>query len=210
MALNSAPQLPLAPGAIGIFGGSFDPVHLAHLTLARTARDQLGLSELRWMPAGHPWQKVGQPMIAAHHRRAMVECLIEGEPGFVLDDTELRDSGPSYTIATLERLQQLHPDVAEWVLVIGQDQYARLHTWQRWQDVLKTVTLAVAARAGQEVRAAAEVEAVAHRMVRLDMPAMEISSTLVRDRVLRGEDITPMVGDGVARYIAQHCLYSEY
>ena len=197
-------------GPVGLFGGSFDPPHLAHLSLARTALQQLGLDELRWLPAGQPWQKAGRQLAAPLHRLAMVQALVAGEPRFVVDTTELERAGASYMIDTVEALQSRLPQRREWFLVIGQDQYARLASWHRWQDLLKRLTLAVAARAGQAVSAAPEVAAVAHRVVRLDMPALEISSTLLRERCLRGEDITPMVGDGVARYIAQHRLYSEH
>ncbi|MEO3714727.1 nicotinate (nicotinamide) nucleotide adenylyltransferase [Roseateles flavus] len=197
-------------GPVGLFGGSFDPPHLAHLSLARTALRQLGLTELRWLPVGQPWQKAGRQLAAPAHRLAMVQALVAGEPRFVVDTTELMRAGPSYMIDTVEALQSRFPQRREWFLVIGQDQYARLSSWHRWQDLLKRLTLAVAARAGQAVSAAPEVAAVAHRVVRLDMPALEISSTLLRGQCLRGEDITPMVGDGVARYIAQHRLYSEH
>ncbi|MGM9512725.1 nicotinate (nicotinamide) nucleotide adenylyltransferase [Roseateles sp. DB2] len=197
-------------GPVGLFGGSFDPPHLAHLSLARTALRQLGLAELRWLPAGQPWQKAGRQLAAPGHRLAMVQALVAGEPRCVVDPTELDRPGPSYMIDTVEALQSRFPERREWFLVIGQDQYAGLASWHRWQELLERLTLAVAARAGQAVSAAPEVAAVAHRVVRLDMPALEISSTLLRERCLRGEDITPMVGDGVARYIAQHRLYSEH
>lgn len=197
-------------GPVGLFGGSFDPPHLAHLSLARTALLQLGLAELRWVPAGQPWQKAGRPLAVPAHRLAMVQALVAGEPRFVVDPTELDRAGPSYTIDTVEALQSRFPQRRDWFLVIGQDQYARLASWHRWQDLLERLTLAVAARAGQAVTASPEVAAVPHRMVRLDMPGLEISSTLLREHCWRGEDITPMVGDGVARYIAQHRLYSEH
>ena len=197
-------------GPVGLFGGSFDPPHLAHLSLARTALQQLGLAGLRWLPAGQPWQKTGRTLASPAHRLAMVQALVAGEPRFAVDTTELDRPGPSYMIDTVEALQSRFPERREWFLVIGQDQYARLASWHRWQDLLSRLTLAVAARAGQTVSAAPEVAAVAHRVVRLDMPALEISSTLVRGQCRRGEDITPMVGDGVARYIAQHRLYSEH
>jgi len=190
----------------GLFGGSFDPVHLAHLSLARCALDQLGLDQLRWVPAGNPWQKPG--VSAAVHRRAMVQLMIDGEARFAIDDSELQREGASYTIDTVRGFLAAKPD-ASLFLVIGQDQYARLHTWHEWRELLSRVTLAVAARAGEEVNCAAEVQAVPHRMQKLVMPAMQISSTQVREQASRGEDIRPLVGDAVAGYIARHRLYSE-
>jgi len=199
----------LSARRIGLFGGSFDPVHLAHLALARSALQQLGLDGLRWVPAGRPWQKAQRQLSAAEHRAAMVALMLEGEPRFELDRSELDRSGPSYTIDTVRAWAASEPGIRP-VLILGQDQYARLPTWHQWRELLGLVELAVAARAGQEIRAAAEVELVAHRMQRLDMPTMDISSTLVREQVLRGGDIKPMVGERVAGYIAQHHLYSEY
>ena len=189
---------------IGLFGGSFDPIHLAHLGLAQCALDQLGLDQLRWLPAGRPWQKTG--LASPEHRRAMVALIIEGEPRFAVDDSELERDGASYTIDTVRA--RLAADPSEQLfLVIGQDQYARLHTWREWQALLKLVTVAVAARAGQGVEASAEVRAETHRRMLLAMPNMQISSTEVRELASRGEDISPFVGAAVAEYITQHRLY---
>jgi nicotinate-nucleotide adenylyltransferase len=191
----------------GLFGGSFDPVHLAHLSLAHCAVDQLGLDQLLWVPAGNPWQKPG--VSDAVHRLAMVQLLIDGEARFAIDDSELKREGASFTIDTVRHHLTSKPDgsLDELFLIIGQDQYARFHTWRDWEQLLSRVTLAVAARAGQEVRGAAEVQAVPHRMQKLAMPAMQISSTQVREMSSRGEDIRPLVGDAVAGYIARHRLY---
>ena len=189
---------------IGLFGGSFDPVHLAHRGLAQCALEQLGLDQLRWLPAGRPWQKTG--LASPEHRRAMVALIIEGEPRFAVDDSELERDGASYTIDTVRA--RLAADPSEQLfLVIGQDQYARLHTWREWQALLKLVTVAVAARAGQGVEASAEVRAETHRRMLLAMPNMQISSTEVRELASRGEDISPFVGAAVAEYITQHRLY---
>jgi nicotinate-nucleotide adenylyltransferase len=196
----------------GLFGGSFDPVHLAHLSLARCALDQLGLDRLLWLPAGRPWQKLhggaGRGLAAPAHRRAMVELMIAGEPRFAVDDSELERDGASYTIDTVRARLAARPD-EQLVLVIGQDQYERLHSWRDWRELLAKVTLAVAARNGQAIQGSAEVMAEPHRMHRLAMPAMQVSSTDVREKASRGEDIRPLVGDAVAGYIAQHRLYSE-
>ena len=129
---------------IGLFGGSFDPVHNAHIALARLALAELKLDELRWVPAGQPWQKA-RAMTPAVHREAMVRLAIEGVPHFALDRCELERSGPSYTLDTVRTLQAREPG-AEWFLVIGQDQYAAFHTWHGWQELLGRITLAIANR----------------------------------------------------------------
>jgi nicotinate-nucleotide adenylyltransferase len=189
---------------IGLFGGSFDPVHLAHLGLARCALDQLGLDRLLWLPAGRPWQKTG--LASPEHRRAMVALMIEGEPRFAVDDSELERDGASFTVDTV-RARRLADPTEQLFLVIGQDQYRRLHTWREWQALLGLVTVAVAARAGEAVEPASELRDVAHRLLVLAMPEQHISSTEVRELASRGEDICPMVGAAVAEYITRHRLY---
>lgn len=193
---------------VGLFGGSFDPVHLAHLSLARTALQQLALDELRWLPAGQPWQKAGRVMTAPEHRQAMVKLMMGDEPRFVLDSSELQRQGPSYTIDTVRQLRSSQPGQSLF-LIIGQDQYAHLHTWHEWRELLDLVQLAVAARAGEAVKTSQALAGIKHELVRLEMPAIDISSSTVRAACARGEDIRPMVGEAVAGYIALHRLYEQ-
>jgi nicotinate-nucleotide adenylyltransferase len=190
---------------IGLLGGSFDPVHRAHVELARTALAELALDEVRWIPAGNPWQKPGL-LTAAAHREAMVRLAIAGEPGFVLDRRELERAGPSYTLDTVRELQAARRD-ATWFLLIGQDQYAGLHTWHGWQELLARVVLAVANRPGPLPPPAPEVQGVPHRSVPL--PMLDISSTDIRRRVAAGQSIAALVPPAVAGYIARHSLYLE-
>ena len=188
---------------IGLFGGSFDPVHAAHVKLAEVALSQLGLDLVRWIPAGRPWQK-SRDLAPAAHRAAMVELAIAHEPKFMLDRRELQRDGASYTFDTVRELQDLEPG-AQWFLIIGQDQYAGLHTWRGWEELLARVTLAVANRPGAPLRASPEVQRVAHQTVAL--PMMDISSTDIRARVRAGQGIDALVPAAVARYIEQHHLY---
>jgi len=193
---------------IGLFGGSFNPPHRAHLALARVARDSLALDELRWLPAGLPWQKPAGELAAAEHRLAMVRLLVANEPGFIVDERELHRAGPSYTVDTLTELRAEQPG-AELVLVIGQDQYARIDTWRDAAQWRAWVQFAVAARDGQPPQPPAGWPAGNHRLVLLPLPEHPISATLIRQRVRASEDITPLVGPQVARYIEQHRLYRD-
>jgi len=188
---------------IGLFGGSFDPVHLAHVALARTALDQLALDEVRWIPAGRQWQKV-RALTPATHRAAMVQLAIADEPRFTLDRCEIDRSGASYTYDTVRDLQAAAPGNT-WVLIIGQDQYAGLHTWLQWQKLLQRVTVAVANRPGAAPQASPEVAAVPHEAVAL--PMMDISSTDIRARVAAGHSVDALVPPAVARYIDLNHLY---
>jgi nicotinate-nucleotide adenylyltransferase len=188
---------------IGLFGGSFDPVHNAHVALARLALSELKLDELRWVPAGQPWQKARE-LAAPQHREAMVRLAMQGEPHFVLDRCELQRKGPSFTLDTVREMQARQPG-HEWFLILGQDQYAGLHTWRDWRELLGRVTLAIANRPGVTPQAHPDVERAPHEVVAL--PMMDISSTAIRERIARGEGVADLVPAAVARYIDQHHLY---
>jgi nicotinate-nucleotide adenylyltransferase len=192
---------------IGLFGGTFDPPHRAHLALACVARDTLMLDELRWIPAGQPWQKSGRRLAEGAHRVAMVRALIGAEPGFVVDTRELDRPGPSYTLDTVREIAREVPR-AELYLVIGQDQYARFDTWRGWPSLLEAATLAVAGREGLAPEPPPALAAVPHRVQALPLPAIRISSTAVREAVARGQDTAALAGHEVARYIARHHLYA--
>jgi len=137
---------PVTPGPrpIGLLGGSFDPIHVGHLQLARDARDRLGLAEVRLIPAAQPWQK--GPITDGAQRAHMVQLAIAGEPGLVLDMHEIERGGPSYTIDTLRALRAALGSAQPLVLVIGADQMARLDTWHEWQALLEVAHIAVAHR----------------------------------------------------------------
>jgi nicotinate-nucleotide adenylyltransferase len=194
---------------IGIFGGSFDPVHNAHVALARLALTELSLDELLWVPAGQPWQKQ-RSLAPAAQREAMVRLAIEGEPRFTISRIEIERNGPSYTIDSVRALQAERPG-ATWFLVIGRDQYAGFHTWHGWQALLGLATLAVADRAAMRpdapLAADAQLLAVAHETVAL--PMMDVSSTDIRERIAQGLPVDDLVPAAVARYIARHSLYRD-
>jgi nicotinate-nucleotide adenylyltransferase len=191
---------------IGLLGGSFDPPHLAHLALARTALQTLQLDELWWLPAGQPWQKAGRALQAGVHRAAMVRLLIQGEPRFRLDERELHRSGPTYTVDTVRECRAARADT-DLFLILGQDQYGRLDTWRDWPALLQDVTLAVAGRAGEAPAPPAALAGHPHRLEVLPLPDIPVSSSALREALAQGDDVSPMVGEAVAGYIARHHLY---
>lgn len=181
------------PGPLGLLGGSFDPVHVGHLALARAARDALRLAEVRLIPAAQPWQK-GE-ITDAEQRAAMVALAIAGEPGLRLDRGELDRGGPSYTIDTLRALRAEVGAARPLVLIVGADQLQRLDTWRDWQQLPQYAHLAVAQRAGtpplppglqpwvdarRAPDAAALAAAPAGRIVTLPMTPADASATEIR------------------------------
>ncbi len=192
---------------VGLFGGSFDPVHDAHVALASAALATLALDAVYWIPAGLAWQK-GAGATPGTHRAAMVELAIADEPHFRLERCELVRAGPSYTIATVLELGAREPGT-EWWLLIGQDQLARLPTWQRWRELVALVQIAVAARAGEAVRAPPDVIAAGASLHELPLPPLAISATDIRASVAAGKPIASLVPAAVAGYIAEHGLYRD-
>ncbi len=190
---------------VGLFGGSFDPVHAAHVALARQALEQLALDEVRWIPAGQPWQKL-RPMTPAADREAMVRLAIHHEPRFTLSRIELERAGPSFTADTVVQLVAGEPGV-DWFLVIGQDQYAGFHTWERWDEIVARVTLAVADRPG--ATPSADPAVLRAPRVVVTLPPQAVSSTAIRRRRAAGRSIDDLVAPAVARYIESHDLYGS-
>jgi nicotinate-nucleotide adenylyltransferase len=203
MSNKAAASAQPADQRVGLLGGSFDPVHRAHVALAYAALHSLQLQQVRWVPAGQPWQKA-PGITAAHHRLAMLQMALANEPRFVLDSTEIERQGPSYTLDTVRALCAAHPRV-QWFLIIGQDQYTNLHTWHGWQELLQSVVLAVANRPGATQTVHPSVLRQPHQVVSL--PLMDVSATDVRARVAAGQDISALVPPEVARYIESHQLY---
>jgi nicotinate-nucleotide adenylyltransferase len=196
------------PRRIGLLGGSFDPPHLAHLALARLAREHLALDELRWVPAGQPWQKAHRRLAPAADREAMVGLLVRGEDRFLIDRCEIERAGATYTIDTVRAMAAAEPD-AELFLILGQDQFGRLDTWRDWREIVQRVILAVAARDGFEPMPPQALKALPFRLRRLPLPPLPIASSGIRDALAQGHDVSSLVGPDVAGYIADHHLYRK-
>ena len=185
---------------IGLFGGSFDPPHDAHLALAHAALEQLALDRLLWIPTGDPWHKGGSHTPAAQ-RAAMVALAIEGEPRFALETCEIDRAGPSYTLDTVRELQARCPG-NEWFLIVGQDQYAQFASWHRWRELLGLVTLAVAPRDRAAPAPSAELAAVPHRLRLLALARHPHASSGLRgasDAAARAAMVPPAVARSLAR-----------
>ena len=184
----------------GILGGTFDPIHIAHLHTAETALHQLDLDRVLLMPAGDPWQKAGRKISQGHHRLAMTRLAIDGVPGLEVDSREIDREGPSYTMDTLETL----PPDEDVFLVVGSDSAARLSTWHRWEEVVERVTIVVAPRPGVVVD-----EPEIPDFLLLDMGLLEVSGTEIRKRAATGGPFRYLVTEPVYDYIIENRLYTE-
>jgi nicotinate-nucleotide adenylyltransferase len=194
---------------VGIYGGAFDPPHLAHKALAQAAIEQLQLDVLHIVPTGHAWHKTST-LSAPAHRLAMARLAFGSLPRVVVDAQEIEREGASYTIDTLEQLQNHHPS-ALFYLLIGHDQARALHTWKRWQQLQQNAIICIADRA-TTTPASGIIEpehAWIARAPRLQMPVMAHSSTDIRQRAAHGLAIDHLVEGGIARYIAKHQLYTN-
>jgi nicotinate-nucleotide adenylyltransferase len=195
-----------APRRLGVFGGAFDPPHVAHVALARAALEQLQLDELRILPTGQAWHK-SNVLTAPEHRLAMAKIAFDGLPGALVDDRELKRPGPTYTIDTLRELAAEQPK-AELFLVMGGDQAQAITQWREWETILGMVTLCMAERPSHGSGDAPPLPSQA-RQRPLRLPAMPESATDIRARVAAQKGIDALVPEGVARYIARHHLYSR-
>jgi nicotinate-nucleotide adenylyltransferase len=193
---------------LGIYGGAFDPPHLAHEALARAAIEQYSLDELRILPTGQAWHK-SRSLTAAEHRLAMAELAFADQPQARIDDRETRRSGATYTIDTLHELQAENPQAQLFVLM-GQDQLQFFPQWHRYEEILKIATILVALRAGSMPaigqKGIENQGKIAHQTIR--MPASPISATQIRHLSQQQQTIDHLVKPAVARYIDANRLYS--
>ena len=183
---------------IGLYGGSFDPVHNGHLILARETREQLGLDRVLFIPAGHSPHKLGTMPTSGEARREMVEAAVADEPGFACEDCDLRRAGPSFAIETVRELRGRWPD-AEFFYLIGHDNVAKLGTWQSYEELRRAVRFVVFGRGEHD--APHDFPTIVRRV--------DISATEIRSRVARGESIRYLVPDTVRAIIGRRQLYQE-
>lgn len=201
------------PSQVGMFGGAFDPPHLAHRSLAETALEQLQLQRLHVIPTGQAWHKT-RTLTDARHRLAMCERAFGDLPGVVIDDREIRREGPSYTADTLAELKALYPK-SKLYLILGADQLLSFRSWVRWEEVLQQARLAVADRpldvAGisrSQAEQDAQLSSLGIPFEPLHMPPWRLSATAVREQATAGgHAIGQMVPEAVSSYISQHSLY---
>ena len=199
-------------GPIGIFGGTFDPIHIAHLAVAEEAAEALGLERVVFVPAGIPPHKSDRAITAGEHRLAMVERAIDGNARFTADRRELDRPGRSYTVDTLEAFKRETP--SELVLIISANSYLDLMSWREPRRILELARLVVAPRDGYPTAGpdflAANLPDRADRATFLDGPHLHLSASELRARSAAGRSLRYLVPDAVAAYISDHGLYTDH
>jgi nicotinate-nucleotide adenylyltransferase len=200
---------------IGVFGGTFDPVHLGHLILAEQCREQAALDQVWFLPSARPPHKLDQPFSPFAYRAEMLALALAGHSAFRVEELEKDRPGPSYTADTLDELARLHPG-NEWCLLLGADTLADLPQWHEPARIIASASLLVAARPGSGVVSAEELRHELHlptnaplRVQIAHVPLIDISSTDLRRRVAEGRSIRYLVPRSVECYIQTKRLYSR-
>lgn len=193
---------------LGILGGTFDPIHYAHLFIAEEARVRLSLDRVIFVPNGTPPHKHPVALSSAAHRLAMTKLGIGGNPGFACSPIEVDRRGPSYTVDTLLELKRDEPE-ADLLFIAGYDSLAEVPTWRRYREILDLARFVAVTRAGFDTVAALDALArdLREKVDVIAAPPLDISSTLIRDRVRAGLPIRYLTPDPVVEYIGSHRLY---
>jgi nicotinate-nucleotide adenylyltransferase len=193
-----------SPRRIGVMGGSFDPIHLGHLVTAEQARADLGLDEVVFIPAGQPWQKE-RAVTAAEHRYLMTVLATAANPAFSVSRIEVDRGGPTYTVDTLRMLRDALPG-DNLVFITGADAILSILTWKDADECLKLADFVAATRPGHDLGPLKE-SGLHDRVITFDVPALAISSTDIRERLLRGRSVMYLIPREVEEYARKHGLY---
>ena len=211
--------------AIGILGGTFNPIHFGHLRMAQELADSLHLDSVRFIPAANPPHK-DAPAITARHRAAMVQLGITGNSAFTIDERELNRTGASYTLDTLHSLRSELGNQVSITLFMGSDAFTKFDTWHRWQEIISLCHIALVQRPqlrGHEHKLSKSLETFLHNhysengddlhnqaagfVTMRQITALDISSTAIRQALQHGESVRYLMPDSVIDYINQHQLY---
>jgi len=211
--VSASETTPQSNHGIGILGGSFDPVHVGHLWMAESALEQLPIEHVRWIPAATSPLKPHGPVASNEHRLQMLRLALSGQSGLVIDDWELRQDSVSYTLLTLEYLQEQFPDRPLY-LIIGADSLASFDRWREPEQILKRCHLAVIARGGDPPPDYSILDGMTDetqiqriRESQIQMPQIEISSSDLRNRIATGRSIRFRVPHPVATLIDNEKMY---
>lgn len=207
---------------IGLLGGTFDPIHKGHVHLAQSVYQRLPLAEIRFVPAAHPLLRRVVPQASEAARVHMVQLVVDTQPFFQLDDREIRRGGESYTIDTLRDIRRELPHTP-LCLMIGVDQFSQFDQWKAWEDIPSVSHIVVTTREGFECRINPAIkdflfryktdkvedlqQQVAGKIFMLPLDTLPISSTQIRESIVKGEDVSAWLPASVAAFIEREKMY---
>jgi len=196
---------------LGIFGGTFDPIHYGHLLLAETCRQELNLDQVRYVPANTPPHKQGHPITDGRARADMLSLAVSGYPEFIVDRRELKRCGPSFTVDTLAEFRSEFPD-ANLFLLLGADSLRDLLTWREPERIAHLATLVACNRPGVDTLSVSQVvewvgSEIAQRVLTVKMPGTDISASEMRAHVRDGRGLRFLTPRAVESFVMQHGLY---
>ncbi len=198
-------------GRVGVFGGTFDPIHLGHLRVARSVRATLGLDRMLLVPAGQPWLKAGTPVSPVADRVEMVRLAIGRRKDLELSTIEAERPGPSYAVDTMEALAGQSPAGPELYFLLGGDALADIARWKDPQLLIRLCRLAAFSRPGGSLPDVPALEAavpgISQRVVLVEVPQVDVRATDIRRRAAQGRSIRGLVPRAVERYILDRGLY---
>lgn len=198
------------PQRIAIFGGTFNPIHWGHLLIAETALDQMNLDQVLWVPSRLPPHKASSTLAAFHHRICLIQQAIADHHAFQLSTIEVNRTGPAYAIDTFTDLQTLYSE-SQWYWIVGEDTFQSLPRWYRSQDLMGACEWLVAPRQFSDPRHSNTITdpspQLQYRWQRLQMPYLEISSSLIRQYCREQRSIRYLVPEPVRQYIQAQKLY---
>ena len=191
---------------IGVFGGTFDPIHHGHLAAASEAGHAFRLDEVIFVPTGQPWQKADRPLAPAEDRYLMTVIATAGDPLFSVSRIEIDRPGATYTVDTLRELRAQRGPEADFFFIIGADALSGLASWHAPREVLSMAHFIGLTRRGHQL---ADNSLGSEQFDLMEMPTLEISSSICRKRIRAGLPITYLVPDGVISYISKRGLYGS-
>ena len=198
---------------LGIFGGTFDPIHNGHLVTAEHVRVTMRLERVLFIPAGQPWFKANCPVTEARHRLEMVKLALAQNPKFDVSDVEVRREGPTYTIDTLTALREEMGEAVELYVILGIDALNELHRWRAPREVLDMATIVGVARPDADVVDRSALESIrsgaSEEIAFVDGPRVDISAASVRQRMVDGLPVDGLIPQIVHKYIEGHGLYGR-
>lgn len=198
---------------LGIFGGTFDPIHIGHLVVAQVALEEANLDQVLFVPAAVNPLKVGRPVTPGEHRYEMVKLAIEEHPQFLATDWEVRRPGPSFTVDTLEYIHAQRPE-DELFFIIGADNLKILPKWKSIDRIVQLAKIVALTRPGYDLKESGETVLalfphICERIQYVEMPGLEISSTWIRDRLGKNRSVNHLLPDKVIRYSEENKFYER-